>query len=81
MFLMPAGVILDLWVYPEHVREFFQLRLSVLYWRQVGGLFTRRLSACDITRLLGVPIAILPGFFIALMILVTEGPVHRITPD
>lgn len=74
MFLMPAGVILDLWVYPEQVREFFQLRLicSVLaaaWWTLHQTSFGLRHY-----RLLGVPIAILPGFFIAWMISVTEGP-------
>ena len=74
MFLMPAGVILDLWVYPEHVREFFQLRLicSVL----AAGWWTLHQTSFGLRhyRLLGVPIAILPGFFIAWMISVTEGP-------
>ncbi len=74
MFLMPAGVILDLWVYPERVREFFQLRLicSVV----AAGWWTLHQTSFGLRhyRLLGVPIAILPGFFIAWMISVTEGP-------
>src|SRR5687768_5103238 len=74
MFLMPAGVILDLWVYPERVREFFQLRLicSVV----AAGWWTLHQSSFGLRhyRLLGVPIAILPGFFICWMIFVTEGP-------
>jgi signal transduction histidine kinase len=74
MFLMPAGVILDLWVYPERVREFFQLRLvcsgvAAAWWTLHQTSFGLRHY-----RLLGVPIAILPGFFIAWMISVTEGP-------
>jgi signal transduction histidine kinase len=74
MFLMPAGVILDLWVYPERVREFFQLRLicsvvAAAWWTLHQTSFGLRHY-----RLLGVPIAILPGFFIAWMITVTEGP-------
>src|SRR5688572_30204696 len=74
MFLMPAGVILDLWVYPERVREFFQLRLicsvvAAVWWSLHQTSFGLRHY-----RLLGVPIAILPGFFIAWMISVTEGP-------
>jgi signal transduction histidine kinase len=74
MFLMPAGVILDLWVYPERVREFFQLRLicsavAAAWWSLHQTSFGLRHY-----RLLGVPIAILPGFFIAWMIAVTEGP-------
>ena len=74
MVLMPAGVILDVFVYPERVREFFQLRLicSVLaaaWWALHQTSFGLRHH-----RLLGVPIAILPGFFISWMISVTEGP-------
>jgi signal transduction histidine kinase len=74
MFLMPAGVILDLWVYPERVREFFQLRLicsvvAAAWWTLHQTSFGLRHY-----RFLGVPIAILPGFFIAWMISVTEGP-------
>jgi hypothetical protein len=62
MVLMPAGVILDLFVYPERVREFFQLRLicSVLagaWWTLHQTTFGERHY-----RLLGVPIVILPGF-------------------
>jgi signal transduction histidine kinase len=74
MVLMPAGVILDVFVYPERVREFFQLRLicSVLaaaWWALHQTSFGLRHY-----RLLGVPIATLPGFFISWMISVTEGP-------
>ena len=74
MFLMPAGVILDLWVYPDRIREFFQLRLicSVV----AAGWWTLHQTSFGLRhyRLLGVPIALLPGFFIAWMISVTEGP-------
>ena len=75
MVLMPAGVILDLFMYPDRVREFFQLRLIC------SGLAAAWLALHQTSfglrhyRLLGVPIAILPGFFISWMIFVTEGPV------
>ncbi len=74
MVLMPAGVILDLFMYPDRVREFFQLRLIC------SGLAATWLALHQTSfglrhyRLLGVPIAILPGFFISWMIFVTEGP-------
>jgi signal transduction histidine kinase len=74
MFLMPAGVILDLWVYPERVREFFQLRLICSVVAAAWWTLHQTSFGLQHYRLLGVPIAILPGFFIAWMISVTEGP-------
>ena len=74
MFLMPAGVILDLWVYPERVREFFQLRLICSLLAAAWWTLHQTSFGLQHYRLLGVPIAILPGFFIAWMISVTEGP-------
>jgi signal transduction histidine kinase len=74
MFLMPAGVILDLWVYPERVREFFQLRLVCSVVAAAWWSLHQTSFGLQHYRLLGVPIAILPGFFIAWMISVTEGP-------
>ena len=74
MVLMPAGVILDFFMYPDRVREFFHLRLIC------SGLAAAWLALHQTSfglrhyRLLGVPIAILPGFFICWMIFVTEGP-------
>ncbi len=74
VFLMPAGVALDLFVYPERWAYFLQLRLlcSVL----AGGLWFLHTTASALRyyRFLGTPIAILPAFFIAWMIAVTEGP-------
>ena len=61
-------------MYPDRVREFFQLRLIC------SGLAAAWLALHQSSfglrhyRLLGVPIAILPGFFICWMIFVTEGP-------
>jgi signal transduction histidine kinase len=72
--LMPVGVALDLFVYPEHWVYFLKLRLlcSIL----AGGLWFLHTTSWGLRyyRLLGVPIAILPAFFIAWMIAVTEGP-------
>ena len=74
VFLMPAGITLDLIVYPD--RWFYFLQLRLLCSALAGGLWfvhTRPLSR-RYYRFLGIPIAILPAFFIAWMIAVTEGP-------
>jgi signal transduction histidine kinase len=73
VFLMPAGITLDLFVYPERWIYFLQLRLlcSALagaLWCVHGRPWGERHY-----RFLGIPIAILPAFFIAWMIAVTEG--------
>src|SRR5688572_1136175 len=74
VFLMPAGVLLDYFVYPEEVGRFLILRLvcsalAVGFWYLHGTKLGERHF-----RLLGVPIALLPAIFIAWMILVKEGP-------
>ncbi len=74
VFLMPAGITLDLIVYPD--RWFYFLQLRLLCSALAGGLWfvhTRPLGQ-RYYRFLGIPIAILPAFFIAWMIAVTEGP-------
>jgi signal transduction histidine kinase len=68
MLLMPAGVVLDYFVYRNKVGAFFELRIlsSVLigvFWLIVRTEFGRRHY-----RLLGIVLAILPAFFISLMI-------------
>src|SRR5918995_6771533 len=72
--LMPAGVILDFFVYPERVADFLQLRLlcSVLG----AGLWALHNTPFGVRyyRFLGIPIALLPAFFISWMIFTTEGP-------
>src|ERR1043166_2841916 len=74
IFLMPVGVTLDLFVYPDRWTYFLPLRLlcSVL----AAGLWFLHTTALGVRyyRLLGTPIAILPALFIAWMIWVTEGP-------
>jgi signal transduction histidine kinase len=72
--LMPAGVLLDLFVYPERVVDFLQLRLlcsgaGLALWALHKSSFGIRHYRC-----LGIPIAILPAFFISWMIFATEGP-------
>jgi signal transduction histidine kinase len=75
VILMPAGITLDLFVYPDRWVYFLQLRL--LCSALAGALWfvhTRPLGR-RYYRFLGIPIAILPACFIAWMIAVTEGPV------
>jgi signal transduction histidine kinase len=71
--LMPFGVLLDYAVYPDQVGYFFKLRLlcSVLVgiiWLLHGSAWGR-----NHYEVLGLPIVMLPAFFIAFMIFVTDG--------
>src|SRR6266542_2367524 len=75
VFLMPLGVTLDFFVYHEWLQFFLLLRLAcsalagfIWYWH------TTRLVQ-EHYKLLRLPIALLPAFFIAWMIYETEGPV------
>jgi signal transduction histidine kinase len=72
--LMPVGVILDRYVYPDHAGFFFRLRLACsglegLLW---GFLFTR--LGQERHRLVGLAVAMLPVFFISWMIFETREP-------
>lgn len=74
VFLMPAGIILDRYVYPEHWADFLLLRLlcsglAASLWALHNTSFGSRHY-----RFLGIPIALLPAFFISWMIGITEGP-------
>jgi signal transduction histidine kinase len=71
--LMPFGVLLDYAVYPDKAAYFFILRLlcSVLVgivWLLHGTSWGR-----DHYEAMGLPIVMLPAFFIAFMIFVTDG--------
>ena len=73
MALMPAGMVLDLFVYPAKIFHFLQLRLlcSVLigvFWGVVASGVGVRYY-----RVLGVVLAMLPSFFISWMIYETDG--------
>ena len=69
--LMPLGIVLDYFVYPKHLVEFLELRLvcSLL----IAGVWA--LHSTAIARkhypLVGLPIVILPAFFITWMVYVT----------
>jgi signal transduction histidine kinase len=72
--LMPIGVLLDFFVYPDRVGYFFGLRLlcaalAIGIWHLHATRFGQKYY-----RLLGLPIALLPALFISWMIVVTEGP-------
>ncbi|MGC9941218.1 MAG: ATP-binding protein, partial [Verrucomicrobiota bacterium] len=72
--LMPAGVVLDYFVYPKKLGIFVVLRL--LCSAGAGALcfvHTTKLGH-KYYRLLGVPIAVLPALGIATMIYITQGP-------
>lgn len=73
-FLMPFGWALDLFLYEESKWIFLVLRLicsvlAAVLWYLHTTSFGR-----DNYKLLGLPIALLPAIFIALMIYVKEGP-------
>jgi signal transduction histidine kinase len=73
VFLMPFGVLLDYAVYPDQVGYFLKLRLlcSILVtiiWLLHGTAWGRNHYEA-----LGLPIVMLPAFFIAFMIYVTDG--------
>lgn len=70
---IPAGISLDVFVYPQHVREFFELRLIcsgllLFIWWFVTTPIGRRYY-----RVLGWILPALPTFFISLMIYRTSG--------
>lgn len=73
MILMPAGVVLDKFVYPEKLTLFIELRLScsaliaIFFGILLTGFGRRRY------RTLGVTLFMLPASFIAWMIYETEG--------
>jgi two-component system sensor histidine kinase PhcS len=73
MSLMPAGVVLDYFVYPKKTAYFFGLRLlsSVLAGAIWLVLQTRLRNKID--RYLSLALAILPAFFICWMIYDTDG--------
>ena len=73
IILMPAGVALDLIVYPERWRYFLELRLLCSALAACLWFLHTMPFAVRFYRLLGIPIAILPACFIAWMIAVTEG--------
>ncbi len=74
VFLMPLGIALDYFVYPQD-KDFF-LVMRLVCCALAGGLWFLHTTQFGYRhyRLLGIPIALLPAFFIAWMIYATEGP-------
>ncbi len=73
--LMPAGVFLDNFVYPEHLSFFLALRLACALLELGIWLFLRTPLSRKAYRALSLIVALLPVFFICWMIYLTEGPV------
>ena len=74
-FLMPAGIVLDYAMYPDRLGDFLRLRLlSSALAAGLDYLHTIPFGQRHV-KWLGVPIALLPAGFIALMIHVKEGPI------
>lgn len=68
VFLMPVGVVLDYFVYPERVWFFFKLRIGCSLLGLLGwGLYHTRLGQRH-PQTLGLVLAMLPAFFISWMI-------------
>ena len=71
--LMPFGITLDHFVYPEHLLRFFEMRLlcSLL----IVGIWLLHTTpiAKKCYPVVGLPVVILPAFFICWMIHVTKG--------
>src|SRR5687768_2379618 len=76
MVLMPAGVVLDFFTYPKDPKviwEFFQLRLWCSILIGVFWLFVRTDFGRGRYRTLGITLALIPAFFISLMIAKEDG--------
>ncbi len=74
MALMPAGVLLDYFVYRGQIGLFLVLRLTCVLLTMLVWLFVRSPISKRFHRLLGVFVALLPAFFICWMIYATKDP-------
>lgn len=73
MILMPAGLVLDYFVYPQKLTSFIALRLlSSALAAGIWSLLQIERSQ-NFHRALSLAIALIPAFFICVMIRVTEG--------
>lgn len=75
MLLMPAGVILDFFTYPKSpvIWEFFELRILCSALIGAFWIFVRSEQGRARYRMLGIILALLPAFFISLMIARQDG--------
>jgi signal transduction histidine kinase len=72
--LMPAGVVLDHFVYPAQIWYFLKLRLVCAALAGAEWIVVRTKVWPNAGRPLGLVVALLPVFFICWMIYATEGP-------
>jgi signal transduction histidine kinase len=68
VFLMPVGVALDYFVYPQHLLFFLSLRLSCAMLALIGWTLYRTGIGQGHPQTLGLALAMLPAFFISWMI-------------
>ena len=76
MILMPAGVVLDFFTYPESpevIWAFFQLRVWCSILIGIFWLFVRTDFGRKQYRTLGITLALIPALFISLLIAREEG--------
>jgi len=73
MALMPAGVVLDYFVYPQKIAFFFTLRLFAALLAVLIWLILQTWLRNKISRYLSLALALNPAFFICWMIYDTEG--------
>jgi len=73
MILMPAGVILDRFVYPESLLQFLNLRVLCSILIGAFWLVVRSKAGRDHYRVLGVVLALIPAAIISLMIWYRDG--------
>ena len=73
MALMPAGLVLDYFVYPKKVAYFLTLRLVSAFLAGVIWLVLQTRLRNKIHRYLSLVLALMPAFFICWMIYATDG--------
>ena len=73
MILMPAGTVLDHFIYPKQVEFFFDLRLICAACGAIIWLILRTNIRNKIDRTLCLFVGLTPAFFMCLMIYATEG--------
>ena len=73
MVLMPAGFVLDCFVYPKEIWYFLGLRFASSFLAGGVWLLLRTPLSRKYTSLLSLVIALIPAFMICCMITVTEG--------
>ncbi|MEP6663708.1 MAG: ATP-binding protein, partial [Verrucomicrobiota bacterium] len=72
-FLMPAGAMLDFFVYRDRVFQFLLARVACSFLVGIIWLLHTKPLAQKHYRAIGLPIALLPAGFIAWMIFITQG--------